>query len=99
MGNNNPDAPAGAYRQPDDPGAVRVPFGKHAGKTLRRLLVEAPGYYRWLRKSAYSPRLKEAIGKYSETEEARKAMRGSRGGRSRKSGTVTRKALDGWAMR
>lgn len=97
MENNNPDARAGAYSPDDDPGACRVPFGKHAGKSLRQLLTEAPGYFRWLRKNAYSPRLKEAIGKFAESQEARNVMK--RAQARKRWGRSSASTVDDWAMR
>lgn len=74
MVHNNPDARAPAYS--DDPGDFRVGFGKFAHRTLRQVATSSPGYFRWLQTiNKPSPAFKEALRKFSESPEAKKAMR------------------------
>lgn len=40
---------------PDDPGDYMLASGKHAGKTLRQIWKEDPGYIRWMATSLHAP--------------------------------------------
>jgi hypothetical protein len=75
MEHNNPDAGAGACPTPTaDPGAFRLAFGRHHGKTVAYLGAHDPGYLRWLLKEAYDPKTRQAVKAFAETAAGKAAL-------------------------
>lgn len=51
----------------NQPGALVLPFGRHKGKVLSRVMVEDPGYVRWLAASSQDQHVKAAAAALIET--------------------------------
>jgi hypothetical protein len=98
MVQNNPDAGAGAYPTPTaDPGAFRLAFGRHAGRTLAYLGAHHPSYLAWLLKTAYDPKTREALRAFSETAAGKAAL--TMKAKKNRSRTRNQNPADDWIFR
>ena len=101
MAQNNPDARAPSYAPPPDPGATVLRFGRHAGRTLRYLAQNHPGYLAWLIETVKKGGIRPALEEYARTPEAAKALAAVKRRKARKAGQGIRRAnpVDAWADR